>query len=321
MGSLFDESLIIAGGTDGTPIGNTADALKVALAAVTVAQSPSSSSGTIGSLNADVEFDNSTVGYGSLGIQISGTWVGTITPAVTLDGTNWKDISVFRDSDGRFYSSMTANDIFSYPIGAIKKFRMKMSAYTSGTATVTFFATADRPMGNVVQVVQNTSAAGVSNSTRVPEISTEHQKIHEQKMWSMSEIFQLNTNGTRRYFLTPGSSTAHLVVSMNTDGLVTIKLYEDPTGVTTSQTFTSYNRARSSTASALMTIGLVSAYTTLGTGPIWQRRFGSSNGNPTGLQLQRGQEWDLPNGKTYIVEVTSGTNNNNLDIEFEFYEG
>lgn len=283
-----------------------------------VAQTPLAVTGTLSS-NTYVEFDNSTVGYGALGIQITGTWSGTLTPSVSIDGTNFSNVSMHNFS-GSFHSTETSNDIFYYNLGGVKKFRITMSSYVSGTANISFFATMAKAQGEIVSISQTTSAAGVSNSTLVPTIETEHNKIHQGKMFHIAVDTTLANNGTWKFLFTPGSSTAHLIYNFFTNGVVDFHIYENPTGVTTSTSYTPYNRSRESSTAAGTTFQLVTAVTGNGT-EITDLLFGSSGGGNSATQIGRAQEWDFPNGKTYLFEITSNSAGNNVTLWLDWYEG
>jgi hypothetical protein len=77
-------------------------------------------------------------------VQVTGTWVGTLTFQGSLDGTNWFDMTM-GSINGTVTpaTSTTVNGIFNKPAGAgILFFRCNMTAYTSGT--VGFLITAHR---------------------------------------------------------------------------------------------------------------------------------------------------------------------------------
>lgn len=99
------------------------------------------SSGTLGALNA-----TSTATYTDvatfIGVQVSGTWAGTITFQTSLDGTNWQTQAVVPSNSTTLTTAVTttsANGIFYTPVNLLGKlFRIQMTAYTSGTASFNF---------------------------------------------------------------------------------------------------------------------------------------------------------------------------------------
>ena len=75
-------------------------------------------------------------------VQLSGTWVGTVSFEATIDGTNWVSaawINSTSTSNTTGVVSATANGIFFHETVFAPQFRVRFSAYTSGTATVTAF--------------------------------------------------------------------------------------------------------------------------------------------------------------------------------------
>jgi hypothetical protein len=92
--------------------------------------------GTLGALNAKVEYgiaDADTVA-----VQVSGTWVGTISLSGSMDGTNylpWCMQSLGRANNYDQQATTTVNGIFSHE-AHIEFFRVEMTSYTSGTANI-----------------------------------------------------------------------------------------------------------------------------------------------------------------------------------------
>lgn len=78
--------------------------------------------------------------FGGVGVQISGTWAGTITFEATLDGANWVAFvmlpSTSLDATTDAVSSTTANGAWSAPNMAYQAVRARYSTDTSGTPTI-----------------------------------------------------------------------------------------------------------------------------------------------------------------------------------------
>lgn len=97
---------------------------------------------TVGALNAAATImceDADTVG-----IQISGTFAGTLTFQASIDGTNWVTASVQpvgATTATTWVTTTTGTGLWTRDCGGIKQMRVQMTAYTSGTATVTGFLT------------------------------------------------------------------------------------------------------------------------------------------------------------------------------------
>lgn len=71
-----------------------------------------------------------------LAIDLTGTWVGTVTFEATIDGTNWAGLGV-KPSNATtvttFVLTSTANGMFVVDATPFKAIRARCSAYTSGT--------------------------------------------------------------------------------------------------------------------------------------------------------------------------------------------
>ena len=71
--------------------------------------------------------------------QVTGTWVGTITFEVSVNGTDYVAQACKRSAETNattLVTSKTANGIASMTTVGVPWFRVRMTSYTSGTATV-----------------------------------------------------------------------------------------------------------------------------------------------------------------------------------------
>ena len=96
--------------------------------------------GTLGALNATVELQ--CAGLGTVGVGISGTWVGTIVAETTLGDGVWDPIPLLDNTMGSGALTTTVNGNFLLGVGGALTLRIRMSLYTSGTATVYLEGTA-----------------------------------------------------------------------------------------------------------------------------------------------------------------------------------
>ena len=131
-------------------------------------------SGALGALNDAVTVNISgRIGVG--GYVATGTLSGTVTPEVTIDGTNWLPTSVFTFSAGAAparASTVTLNTLFGIelPNGA-KQARIRVSAYTSGTSTGTLLATLDVGARVVAVAGTITTTPPANASTNVAQVA------------------------------------------------------------------------------------------------------------------------------------------------------
>lgn len=98
--------------------------------------------GNIGALNAALAVAVEDTNYFT--VQLNGTWAGTISFEATVDGTNWVSLALVNSSSTALTTgvvSTVGNGIFFHPSAFANQFRVRFSAYTSGTASVTFLTT------------------------------------------------------------------------------------------------------------------------------------------------------------------------------------
>lgn len=96
----------------------------------------SSASGTLGALDAVVNLDPAN-GETTMAIQLVGSFSGTVTPEVSLDGgTTWVSRVPFRVSTREMVAAfMQFQGVWLVAVPSMAKFRVRMSAYTSGSTT------------------------------------------------------------------------------------------------------------------------------------------------------------------------------------------
>jgi CO dehydrogenase/acetyl-CoA synthase beta subunit len=75
--------------------------------------------------------------FGGFAIQITGTWTGTITFEVTVDGVNWVAFNVTPAASGTDVSTTTANGCWSKQNNGYAGISAHATASMTGTAVVT----------------------------------------------------------------------------------------------------------------------------------------------------------------------------------------
>lgn len=79
----------------------------------------------------------SVQGLGAIGVQVSGTYVGTIAFESTVNNTTYTALALSPTAAGATATGTTSTGAWTGAIGGVSIVRVRMSAYTSGTATVT----------------------------------------------------------------------------------------------------------------------------------------------------------------------------------------
>jgi hypothetical protein len=82
-----------------------------------------------------------TADYATMGMQVTGTFVGTVTFEGTVDNTNWVAVQVANLNDGSVTTTATAEGIFACSVAGLRQVRARISDWTSGTITVVGFGT------------------------------------------------------------------------------------------------------------------------------------------------------------------------------------
>ncbi len=107
-----------------------------------------------------------TADAAALVMQIAGTFVGTVSFEANIDNTNWVAIQAVNLGDGSVATTATASGLFGCIVAGLYAVRARVSAWTSGTITVTGLATtapSDLPMSGAVSlaILGVTSGAAV----------------------------------------------------------------------------------------------------------------------------------------------------------------
>lgn len=78
--------------------------------------------------------------YKTLTVQVSGTFSATVSFEGSVDGMNWAAVQGTNASSGQAAASAAAPGIFVFSIPGLKKFRARITAYTSGSVTAVALA-------------------------------------------------------------------------------------------------------------------------------------------------------------------------------------
>lgn len=99
-----------------------------------------------------------TQGLASLGLQVTGTFVATITWEGNIDGTNWVALPACNLATNVVSTIATAAGIYFINVAGLQALRARISAWTSGTITVVGLAS-EIPMGGVKPPMENYDTA------------------------------------------------------------------------------------------------------------------------------------------------------------------
>lgn len=101
-----------------------------------------------GSAVGDVISSQDCAGFQTIGVMVSGTYSGSLSLRASVDNSTWVTVACYNDTSGfaaQFDASSTNNTFstgnkYRYPNLNYRYFKVEFTAYTSGTATVTFTA-------------------------------------------------------------------------------------------------------------------------------------------------------------------------------------
>lgn len=111
------------------------DSLTVGNAYETQTGTISALGGASGEVNLAFTFARATVG-----LLITGTWVGTIAVQVSVDGTTFVASEIIPIASGVIATATTANGSWHIPVGGLKAIKIISTAWTSGTANISLTA-------------------------------------------------------------------------------------------------------------------------------------------------------------------------------------
>lgn len=95
-----------------------------------------STSGSIGANDTSVTLAYREFTNGGVGVQVTGTFSATLQFEMTIDGTNFVAIQAASVTTGTIATTTTATGIFKFDVVGALAVRVRSTAYTSGTATV-----------------------------------------------------------------------------------------------------------------------------------------------------------------------------------------
>lgn len=302
-----------------TEVGGVTTSLNV-FQSGSVPTTPTFAQFSLGALNASYVIDNS-LGFSAIGIQLDGDLSGTISIGVSNNNTTFPSIGVHNVISGILTTGINANGIYTIDTGGLRYIKVTVSAYVSGTANLSIFATESKARSNLVSINQSTNTAGVTNQIRISTIETEHQKIHEQKMFHFSEVSVLGSGAARNFLFTPAGNTAHWVFSINGQDGLSFGLYEfaDNTGFTLNAPSLAWNKSRIGAAASPS--GTIQIATVIPALPSPMQIFNTGTASNIQKSIGRASEWDLMVGKVYLFRVVSNNAANTITTEMEWYEG
>ena len=128
--------------------------------------------GSIAQVNGTVDLLTSDMG--SIGVQVTGTWTGTITFEVSANEFDYQATNVVATNGTALITTTTANGVWQGSVAGMRRFRVRATAWTSGTAVVQLETDATPP-GNYLGAISGAvtiadgadTNAGITTDTAV----------------------------------------------------------------------------------------------------------------------------------------------------------
>ena len=92
---------------------------------------------SITALNDSLDVVVQSAAWGSVIVQVTGTWTATLSFEISLDNATYVAVEALPAEGGTSVTSTTTNGVWVVPLIGAGEFRLRASAFTSGTAVVT----------------------------------------------------------------------------------------------------------------------------------------------------------------------------------------
>jgi hypothetical protein len=113
-------------------------------------------------------------GSGTVGIQISGTWTGSITSEGSVDGVNYSALPSVAMTSGGVASVWSANNILQMSVAGLAFIRMRGTTVTSGTA--------------VISLISNHAVSAVAQVNPTPSGTNIIGGVTQSGTWNLTNI-------------------------------------------------------------------------------------------------------------------------------------
>jgi len=179
-------------------------------------------SGTITALSQTISIPTSETQ--TVGVQISGTWSGSLTPEVSIDGTTYYPINFVDTGGGLLGNTWSANNLGQINVGGTLYFRVRASAWSSGTATISLRATSRSSVISLNESLPQGSntigAVSQSGTWNIGSITTMPTTPVTGTFWQTTQPVSgtVGITGTVATAEVPPTTVAHALATVTTAG-------------------------------------------------------------------------------------------------------
>ena len=194
-------------------------------------------------------------GAGSVGVQITGTFVGTLQFEESIDGVIYDVWAMFPNNVTASVTSATATGLWVGGTNGVSLVRVRFSAYTSGTATVNIVGSADgsatlaglfgeRNLASYAVHVSNIAVTALDDVLNLESEAARGFRISQMCItpgqataaaWVQWQLIRTTTASTAGTVISPESTTTHSisksdVADVNWSGLARFAATEGTSG-------------------------------------------------------------------------------------------
>ncbi len=138
--------------------------------------------------------DLNVAGQGSIGIQITGTWSGTVTFQASVNNVDYVSLLVIPTTSPTAVTTTTANGVWTAPVAGLTTVRVVFTAWASGTAVV-------------VRRTTTTARKGIDSGVSAPSDATYITQTTSASLSAEQALSTLST-GIMRVATTTGVITS-----------------------------------------------------------------------------------------------------------------
>lgn len=244
------------------------------------------------------EFD--ALEFQSVALQISGTFVGTIAFQVSNDAVAWGTKALVQ-STGTIVTTTTAGGLYSADIGA-RYFRLVMTAYTSGAATVLIeYSKMSQSNNSASQAVSgNVGVTSLTPGTTGTSLGKAEDAVHTSGDVGVMSLGVRNDNSATALSSANGDYTP---VATDISGAQWAKTKPALTAAAPAFVTPATTNAQLIAANAARRIGIIQNNSTVAV----NIRFGATAATTTAggyhMTLAAGATYELPSGLNAAVQV------------------
>jgi len=111
-------------------------------------------------------------GYATIGIQLAGTWAGTVTFEGRTNTGDYQTLNAIATNGTTLVTSTTGNGIFRVNTAGIVRFQVRFSAYSSGTLFATLEASGEVGMVSIGNPVSGSQTQPLTQRASTFELTT-----------------------------------------------------------------------------------------------------------------------------------------------------